>query len=498
LEQEPYLLWKATLLGDHVSSTYNVVKRDKGKEYYAKWFATHASTHLRPLYDLFYRTGARVFPKSLPELFTPLVLAVWYMDDGNCGGYEPRIAFGLDDKSLDRAVKSLRGLGLKPEVHGEGSNSAFHFPGQADVFFTLVRPHIHPCMAYKVPELTPRQLEDRNARRLTSDTASLLVTGGMTYEQVASVFDVGVSTVRRRVQSVGLPPKRMGRPRHTYNRRAAEVALGNFSPDLWGGLGDTEKTRWVEDILKILRGVGFPYPEVLVGEVALGVLERLSRSASQRVGQEIRPKSYLGVNLCNGYFPNRFQASWRGKRTAFEDWFRDDGLRWAIRFQLDKGSPVVPSRVLRALTMQRRTPTIFRPLVAKYLYQTYCSAGGKVWDPCSGYGGRLLGALAAGVTYLGTDVETATVDGNNRLAEVLGKTHQAKVLEHPAETFDPGEVDMVFTSPPYFGTELYGGSEGQSFRRYPTFDDWLGGFTPCCSHIPQGVARRGVPSSQRV
>jgi tRNA G10 N-methylase Trm11 len=114
--------------------------------------------------------------------------------------------------------------------------------------------------------------------------------------------------------------------------------------------------------------------------------------------------------------------------------------------------------------------------VARWVYETYCRSGGKVWDPCSGYGGRLLGAFAAGVRYVATDVEPETVEGNRRLAERLGFT-DAEIHECPAERFDPGTVDLVFTSPPYFDREQYSDRDGQSWVSHGSdFDAWVEGF----------------------
>ena len=53
----------------------------------------------------------------------------------------------------------------------------------------------------------------------------------------------------------------------------------------------------------------------------------------------------------------------------------------------------------------------------------------------------------------------------------------------PAEdsnVFDQAQMDCVFTSPPYYSTELYnkGGEkeENQSWHRYPNYNDWLNKF----------------------
>ena len=53
----------------------------------------------------------------------------------------------------------------------------------------------------------------------------------------------------------------------------------------------------------------------------------------------------------------------------------------------------------------------FRPTAAATLYDIFVekdsplegTEAGTVWDPSMGYGGRLMGAIAAGVNYIGTD-----------------------------------------------------------------------------------------------
>jgi DNA modification methylase len=86
-----------------------------------------------------------------------------------------------------------------------------------------------------------------------------------------------------------------------------------------------------------------------------------------------------------------------------------------------------------------------------------------------------MGAAAAGVHYTATDVEPETIEGNRRLAVALGFEDHDLVL-HEAQTFEVPEVDMVFTSPPYFDVEHYGSSASQSFRVFTEFDSWLEGF----------------------
>jgi len=53
-----------------------------GKSYPALKFATVRYTEFNRFYELFYKERVKVIPRSLPDLFNDLSLAVWFMDDG--------------------------------------------------------------------------------------------------------------------------------------------------------------------------------------------------------------------------------------------------------------------------------------------------------------------------------------------------------------------------------------------------------------------------------
>jgi len=493
LKQRGYTDWKADLLGEFVSQRYEATKTDKetGKTYKAWLFATRTTTHLREFFDLFYCTGVRVFPSNMVDWMTPRTLAIWYMDDGNISNkFHPRITFGLDDLSRKRAFRALRALGLKPVLHEQGTTISIDFPGQTDQFFEMCAPHIPDCMAYKLPQESERRDQDRNAKKLTPEKARELFDGNMSLTAIAKLYGVGRSTVHRRIHQEGAP-KRMGRPRQSYSLRAAEEALGNYDPGQYRKLSEVEKETWVSEVLEVLRKSPFPATPQWSSEEAQEDLKKLKRVQVPLVSEVINSHAWRGTICCQSFFPHRYKSSWRGTRTAYEAWHEDKRLRSAIKYQLEHGDPVKPNRVLRAVTMRCRTPGVFRPAIAKFLYQTYCPKGGLVWDPCAGWGGRLMGAAAAGVRYVGTDVEPETVEGNLKLAEALG--YDAQVVQHPAQIFDVPQVDMVFTSPPYFNVEHYGESEDQSFRQFTGFDAWSEGFMrPVIERAFEALPSEGV------
>ena len=310
-------------------------------------------------------------------------------------------------------------------------------------------------------------------RVLTTDEALALIEavgGGATIPEVAVHFGVSESTAARVIRGHrhgggSVVPMR-GRPQISrqpfiFRRRSLP-----FDAD----------PKIIDELHARLRHQPFPFPAIPSSNVLADAVARL-RGLRMVISEngEIRPASNTGTRLCAAFFPNRYRATWKSSTSAFDAWHDDGELRKAIRFQVRHGDPVTPERVLRAITLRCRTPTVFRPAVARFIYERYCPSGGRAWDPCAGYGGRLFGASAAGVSYLGTDVDAATVDGNRRLAESVGSNGTVHLAA--AETFDPPMVDLVFTSPPYFDQERYSQEFAQSWRKHGKgFETWVSGF----------------------
>jgi SAM-dependent methyltransferase len=237
---------------------------------------------------------------------------------------------------------------------------------------------------------------------------------------------------------------------------------------------DTEK---VSILVQSLTRRGFPIVCLAEDSVRASFLKLCGVTCCLDGDSILGPYISTGTNVCSSFFPNRYRAKYLGSLSAWEAWHDEGYLRKAVELQLSSGDPVTPERVLKALIFQHRTPSVFRPAVAKYIYEKYAK-GGVVWDPCAGYGGRLMGAMAGGVTkYIGTDIEPETVEGNRRLAEALGLSDRCEVYCARAERFIPNELlDLVFTSPPYFNLETYGPNTTVALLEQGSVNGWLESF----------------------
>ena len=155
----------------------------------------------------------------------------------------------------------------------------------------------------------------------------------------------------------------------------------------------------------------------------------------------------------------------------------------------------------------------FPPLTARYLYERFTDHINivelepkqlNIYDPSSGWGGRILGAMSSikRIHYIGTDPNTDNfIDEvgisryeyvanffNNEVLETNPFWEEEKntfhyfqegsehIGNHPEFQQYKGMLDMVFTSPPYFDREQYSEDEEQSFKAYPKYDDWRDNF----------------------
>ena len=121
----------------------------------------------------------------------------------------------------------------------------------------------------------------------------------------------------------------------------------------------------------------------------------------------------------------------------------------------------------------------FPPMKARDIFRKYYN-GGRVLDPCHGWGGRLVGAMLADVDeYVGVDPSPDAHAGVSKIYEAFKEYQGTKVtlIQKPFEDCEwkDGEFDFALTCPPYFDVEKYSG-EDTSTNRYPKFEQWCKSF----------------------
>jgi hypothetical protein len=184
----------------------------------------------------------------------------------------------------------------------------------------------------------------------------------------------------------------------------------------------------------------------------------------------IDARSRPGHKILDHHMPHFYSVA-NHKGVSVRSLMTQEALEKALITNVAMHSTPYRSEIRRMLTMTGGLSSVtkYRTVTAKAIVQFF---GAKsVLDPCAGWGGRMLGALAAGATYVGCEPDPNTAAGLRAiLADVSGN---AKIIESPAELVvaQQEKVDLVLTSPPYYNLELYT-SGPQSVCAHPTWVDW--------------------------
>lgn len=183
---------------------------------------------------------------------------------------------------------------------------------------------------------------------------------------------------------------------------------------------------------------------------------------------QVRP----GMKLCEHFFPNFFDIySASGKN--FKQFWNEHDLQKVIKWNRSSHSTPYLSEMRRGISFcfGLTKNTMYRPHLAKIICEHYQAK--KVFDPCCGWGGRMLGAVAAGARYIGCEPNKETYENLMRLAEFLKIEDKIEIYNIGAENFDYSDCyDLVLTSPPYYNLEVYSNDITQSENQYPSYHEW--------------------------
>lgn len=144
-KQAGYVLMDAPSIGKSVI---------KGTTHEWYQFSTQSIPAWNALHALWYVNGVKVVPANIYDLLTPISLAYWHMDDGGWNGK----GINLNTNSFTKAEVSMLAevlktkFGLKCSV--QSRNRLYIWTGSTAKFCDIIRPYVHPSMAYKITPLS--------------------------------------------------------------------------------------------------------------------------------------------------------------------------------------------------------------------------------------------------------------------------------------------------------------------------------------------------------
>ena len=295
------------------------------------------------------------------------------------------------------------------------------------------------------------------------------------------------------------------------------------------GLEMTAKNIWehkgprevlVEKLVDYFYNEGFkPFIELSDKEIEDEIVKLVKADANSVLDSDgsIKNTSRLGLSICRDFCQKSFYATRVNGTPSIYDVYKDkDLLRKVLKNRLGWYTTTEPLKLEDGTILEGEHPYLFdishkmvvqgchsamvsanvsnfRPLVAKFLMQKFCSKYGKVLDLSAGWGARFLAAFSLGLDYYGIDPMTTKelIDFysfislrkcqlNPELAQIektQNTVWQTTFSENGSEVEDayisfPDDIDYAIVCPPYFKLEEYI-CEENSTNVYPNYNDWL-------------------------
>ena len=273
--------------------------------------------------------------------------------------------------------------------------------------------------------------------------------------------------------------------------------------------GTEDQKRLVDVAFKYYRKKGFPYPQMSPMDLWHDLHKLRDMTCDLAPKQSVfgsivnLPMPATGLRIANHFHSHIYESHTAAMTSPVASFNMDKRLKRAIRLVLVHEKAVGKTDfdvlVLRMLRLVSGTQVCsnFRPAAAKMIYETYLPPDIRddavILDPCTGYGGRLVGFLATalkhpGMKYVGVDPAPKQCAANRKMAEFFGMGHQVELWQNAFEDCIKRKrnrehlgkrdtFDLAFTSPPYFDLEIYDGdAKTQSRTRYPQYPAWRDGF----------------------
>ena len=268
---------------------------------------------------------------------------------------------------------------------------------------------------------------------------------------------------------------------------------------------DADPQGTIEKVYNIYRSIDLVPIVYYTHQGLVDAVRKFSKLSYNNVNNgKIGLGNNRGQTINRFLFPNMMTAEpkGRGSNSLRDRFFDERKLKRAIRicFEFRTGDRLLrPTQLRTALELVTgENVTNFKAQNAKAIVEHLCPVlWGNVYDYSCGYGGRLLGIGSSNFkyNYIGVEPNTETVEYLNYLNDVIDEATGVRgtIVQDVSENYRPEDIDLAFSSPPYFNLEKYSDEETQCMVQFKTEDDWFEGYVvPTMENIRQGLNSDGV------
>lgn len=187
----------------------------------------------------------------------------------------------------------------------------------------------------------------------------------------------------------------------------------------------------------------------------------------------------VGDALIYNFHYSMWSANVENRLSVFDAWNNREALTKEIKDHNIVINPYNRNKILNGFNLSTvaQPVSVFSASRAKMLIYKYLNDADTIYDPFSGFSGRMLGTVSLGKQYIGSDISPIHVRESNEIIDFLGIGNRAKVtVANVLQSSGDYSDCALFTCPPY-GTK-------ERWLDVPvdnrSCDDWI---TECLNHF---------------
>lgn len=182
-------------------------------------------------------------------------------------------------------------------------------------------------------------------------------------------------------------------------------------------------------------------------------------------------KGETDLDLIRYYHKSLNWATKKGKLSPFEAWKDKNLVLKSALNRLKYVHSCTPEDVIRGFSVAQIAPrvSVFKPVTAEYLIRKYLNDFSEIFDPFSGFSGRMLGTANCNKIYVGQDINEDHVKESNDI--ILHKDlKNCKVIQQDILQDIEQTHECLFTCPPYGGKEHWNKNNDEIEK---SCDEWI-------------------------
>lgn len=221
--------------------------------------------------------------------------------------------------------------------------------------------------------------------------------------------------------------------------------------------------EYIDNQFRLYRSMKFPFP-VYNNYELINSFKQLCRMNPDNKYVNLSIRNREGDRLISEFHHSIYRAHRKNCVSPYDAWYDDELLRKCIKNRiLYRSSTTNPNKILQGFNVSHIAPkvSVFSAGRAKILIHKYLNEFDEVFDPFSGFSGRMLGCMSLGKHYIGQDISRIHISESFRMIEFFKMTkgtHHDIVIPDISVgdvVTSTGVYECLFTCPPYSDKEVW-------------------------------------------